>query len=168
MDDRNFPWHLGFGNKFDARITNLGQMCEGFRLFPVTVFLAEYFRARFKEIPFWMKRAMILLFLFSLYFWIKALFHNASTFDPLGSFSRTAKKVSLLFCIRTWKEMWSMVRKKQDHLRWIQHRWSNNHFRIFLDQWSSRTRDQKFAMPSPPCFFLHFLGSFLFGYIGIE
>ena len=34
---------------------------------------------------------MILLFLFSLYFWIDALFHIASTFDPLRSFSRTAR-----------------------------------------------------------------------------
>ena len=34
---------------------------------------------------------MILLFLFSLYFWINALFHITSTFDPLRSFSRTAE-----------------------------------------------------------------------------
>ena len=34
---------------------------------------------------------MILLFLFSLSFWINALFHTTSTFDPLGSLSRTAK-----------------------------------------------------------------------------
>ena len=34
---------------------------------------------------------MILLFLFSLYFWTNALFHIASTFDPLGSFSRIVK-----------------------------------------------------------------------------
>ena len=73
MDDRNFPWHLGFGNKFDAQITNSGQMCVDFRLFPATVFLVEYVQASFKEIPFWVKRAivknfMILLFLFSLYF----------------------------------------------------------------------------------------------------
>ena len=33
---------------------------------------------------------MILLFLFSPYFWTNALFHIPSTFDPLGSFSRTA------------------------------------------------------------------------------
>ena len=95
MDNRNFPWHLGFENKFYARITNSGEMCVGFRLFPATVFLVEYFWVRFKKIPFWVKRAivknfMILLFLFSLYFWINALFHIASTFDPLGSFSRTA------------------------------------------------------------------------------
>ena len=31
---------------------------------------------------------MILLFLFSLYFWINALFHITSTFDPIGSLSR--------------------------------------------------------------------------------
>ena len=97
MDNRNFPWHLGFENKFYARITNSGEMCVGFRLFPATVFLVEYFWVRFKKIPFWVKRAivknfMILLFLFSLYFWINALFHIASTFDLLGSSSRTAKK----------------------------------------------------------------------------
>ena len=39
MDNRNFPWHLGFENKFYARITNSGEMCVGFRLFPATVFL---------------------------------------------------------------------------------------------------------------------------------
>ena len=38
---------------------------------------------------------MILLFLFSLYFWTNALFHIASTFDPLGPFSRTAFIFSL-------------------------------------------------------------------------
>ena len=32
---------------------------------------------------------MILLFLFSLYFWINVLFHITSTFDPNGSLSRT-------------------------------------------------------------------------------
>ena len=117
MDDRNFPWHLGFGNKFDAQITNSGQICVGFRFFPATVFLVEYVQASFKEIPFWVKRAivknfMILLFLFSLYFWIDALFHIASTFDLLGSISRTVNKVSLLFFTRTWIEMWTLVRKK--------------------------------------------------------
>ena len=35
---------------------------------------------------------LILLFLFSLYFWTNALFHIASIFDPLGSFSRTARE----------------------------------------------------------------------------
>ena len=63
MDDRNFPWHLGFGNKFDPRNTNSGQVCVGFLLFPATVFLIEFFRERFKEIPFWVKRAIVKKFL---------------------------------------------------------------------------------------------------------
>ena len=58
MDDRNIPWHLGFGTKFDARITNSGQICVGFRLFPATVFLIEYFREHIKEIPFLVKRVI--------------------------------------------------------------------------------------------------------------
>ena len=32
---------------------------------------------------------MILLFLFSLYFWVNALFHITSTFDPIESLSRS-------------------------------------------------------------------------------
>ena len=44
---------------------------------------------------------MILLFLFSLYIWINALFHIASAFDLLGSFSRTV-------LVWGWKKLLSL------------------------------------------------------------
>ena len=130
MDDRNFPWHLGFENKFYARITNSGEMCVGFRLFPATVFLVEYFWARFKEIPFWMKRAivknfMILLFLFSLYFWINALFHIASTFDPTGCLSRTHLTNGLKKKHNPWHSNWTDMHTQICLKNEKIHRWRN-------------------------------------------
>ena len=41
---------------------------------------------------------MILMLLFSLYFWIYALFHITSTFDPIGSLSRTLVNLSKYLC----------------------------------------------------------------------
>ena len=52
---------------------------------------------------------MILLFLFSPYFWTNALFHIASTFDPLGPFSRKPFKcVQFKFAIWLWSQTYNI------------------------------------------------------------
>ena len=61
---------------------------------------------------------MILLFLFSLYFWINALFHYASNFDPNGSLSMTHIYIHIWhICLYALEKcemsrLWTDARKK--------------------------------------------------------